>query len=106
MTNPYKYKVPCDSFFESSSVAAAIDGKLSGDPIDEEIAVYLAGDDYFPQNELCIDKTISFEFQMSDPVGLWCYAKTRSAAEAIVDYIAYQQGEVPSDLYDRIIYEV
>lgn len=102
----WKFKVPCDSFFDSQSLAAALDGKMSGDDVDEEIGVYLGGDDNFPQNELCIDKTISFEFQMMEPVPLWCYAKTLDAAKAVVDYIAYNEGEHPADLYDRIIYPV
>lgn len=101
----FKYKVPCDAL-TGHSFNRVIDGKASGDDIDEEMGVYFGGDDYFPQNELCVDKTLSFEFQMDDPVVLWCYAKTKKAAKAIVDYIAYNQGEVPSDLYDRIIYEV
>jgi hypothetical protein len=103
MKSSYKYKVPCDALL-SALPAEALDGKSSGDDFDEKIGVHLGGDDYFPQEELCTDKTISFEFFVGDPVGLWCYAKTKKAAEAIVDYIAHQEGEVPSDLYHRIIY--
>ena len=102
----FKFKVPCDLMLDDTRFATAVDGKMSGDDIDEEIAVYYAGEDYFPQNELCVDKTISFEFNMADPVGLWCYAKDLDSAKAMVDYIAHEEGEVPSELYDRIIFEV
>ena len=102
----FKYKVPCDEIFHLPEFGAVIDGKASGDPIDEEMGVHFGGDDNFPQGELCVDKTISFEFQMGDPVGLWCYAKTKKDAKAMVDYLAYLTGEVPSDVYHRWIFEV
>lgn len=102
----FKFKVPCDIMFNDPRGARVVDGKLSGDDIDEEVGVYFAGDDGFPQRELCVDKTISFEFDMSDPVGMWCFAKDIDSAKALCDWIAYELGEVPSDLYDRIIYEV
>ena len=102
----WKFKVPCDAFFDDTAIAQALDGKMSGDPIDEEIGVYLGGDDWFPQNELLIDKTISFDFQMTELVPLWCYTKDKDSAKAVVDYIAYLTGDHPSDLYHRIIYSI
>ena len=102
----FKFKVPCDIMFNDPRGSQVVDGKLSGDDIDEEVGVYFGGEDYFPQRELCVDKTISFEFNMYDPVGIWCWAKDLAGAKAICDWIAYEAGEVPSDLYDRIIHKV
>ena len=102
MSSKFKFKVPCDSFIDEID----FDGKSSGDDVDEIIGVAVGGDDYFPRRALLIDKTLSFEFLLTDLVGLWGYTKTKDAAKSLVDYIAHREGEVPSDLYDRIIYKV
>ena len=102
----WKFKVPCDAMFDSGPMCQALDGKSSGDEIDEEIGVYFGGDDGFPQNELCIDKTISFEFQMMEDVPVWCYAKDLNSAKSIVDYLSLLTGENPHDVYDRWIFEL
>lgn len=102
----WKFKVPCDAMFEMGPMSSALDGKLSGDDIDEEIGVYFAGDDGFPQDELCVRKTLSFEFQMMSAIPVWCYAKDLDSAKRMVDYLASHAGENPHDVYDRWIFEV
>jgi len=97
----FKFKVPCDSFFDQIDV----DGLSSGDDCDDRILNALGNDPNFP-SYLVKSGDLSFEFQMTDLVPLWGYTKNKKTSEALVDFIANQEGEVPSELYHRIIYKV
>jgi hypothetical protein len=98
----WKFKVPCDDFG-----VEVIDGLLSGDEeVNERVGVYYGGDDNFPQEIFLKEGRLYFEFQATDPVAIWGYAKDLEAAQALVDYLAYRMGEVPEEVYDRWIFEV
>lgn len=97
----FKFKVPCDELLDGIN----LDDRESGSDVTDLVGVYFGGDDGFPQ-EIWNDGKLYFEFQMGDPVGIWCYTKTKKDAKSMVVYLANLMGERPQDVYHRWIFEV
>lgn len=102
-----KFKVACDEIFDPVYTMSTARGNLweSGSDVTGEVMVYKGGEDSFPQEEVIAGK-ISFEFSATDPVPLWGFASDMKSARALVDYLAWEAGENPGDVYHRWIHPV
>lgn len=103
--NKHKFKIACDEIFDQVYTMSTACGNAweSGTDVTEEVCVYKGGEDSFPQEEVGAGE-IAFEFSATDPVHLWGYAQNMKSARALVDYLAWEAGENPGDVYHKWIH--